>query len=91
MTEEVLRQLAMDSDSDMEPKNDDSLPDHGDDFVVESSNEAMLDEPVYFVHVCVCVKKSLESICLLNYPPFQQGCFFVTMTTAHSITQKQIL
>ena len=29
----------------MEPKNDDSLPDHGDDFVVESSNEAMLDEP----------------------------------------------
>ena len=52
MTEEVLRQLAMDSDSDMEPKNDDSLPDHGDDFVVESSNEAMLDEPVYF-----CMKK----------------------------------
>ena len=92
MTNSVLRQQAIDSNSYTEPEDNDFLPDSDDLFSLsESSDRDMSDEPVYFVHVCVCVKKSLESICLLNYPPFQQGCFFVTMTTAHSITQKQIL
>ena len=34
-----------DSDSDREPEDNDFLPD-GDDFVTESSGEAVLDEPV---------------------------------------------
>ena len=42
MTEEVLQELAEDSDSDVEPEDEDFLP-HGDDFVAESSNEAVLD------------------------------------------------
>ena len=41
MMEEVLRELVMDSNSDMEPEDDDFLPD-GDDFVTESSDETML-------------------------------------------------
>ena len=45
-TEEVLRELAMDSGSDMEPEDDDFLPD-GYDFVAESSGEAMLYKPVF--------------------------------------------
>ena len=35
----------MDSQSDMEPEDNDFLPD-GDDFVVKNSEEAVLDEPV---------------------------------------------
>ena len=49
--EEVLRELALDSDSDIEPDDDFCVcvcvPD-GDDFVAESSDEALLDEPAYF-------------------------------------------
>ena len=41
MMEEVLRELVMDSNSDMEPEDDDFLPD-GDDFVTGSSDETML-------------------------------------------------
>ena len=50
MTQVVLRELAMgsDSDMDMEPKDDDFQPD-GDASVAESSNEAELHEPVYFL------------------------------------------
>ena len=67
------------------------LPD-GDDFVAESSGQAMLDEPVFVRFY----QKGLDSVCLLNYPPFQHGrfllllfCFvFVTMTTVHLTTQK---
>ena len=42
MTEEVLQELAEDSDSDTEPEGEDFLP-HSDDFVVENSYEAVLD------------------------------------------------
>ena len=48
MTQEVLRELAMDSDSDMEPEDNVFLPDGG-EFVAESSNDAVLDEPVYLL------------------------------------------
>ena len=47
----ALRELAIDSDSDMEPE-DDFFPPDRDDFAAESSDEAVLDGPVYF-----CVKK----------------------------------
>ena len=72
ITEEVLQELAMDSDSDLEPEDDDVLPD-GDDFVTENSDEAVLDESVF---ICF-YEKGLESVCLLNYPSFQHGHFFV--------------
>ena len=45
MMEEVLGELAMDSESDMEPEGDDFWPDV-DDFVIRSSKEAVLNEPV---------------------------------------------
>ena len=45
MTEEVLQKLAIDSDSDMEPEDDDFWLD-GDDFVLKINYEAVLDEPV---------------------------------------------
>ena len=81
-TEEVLWELAMDSDRDMEPDDDDILP-NGDDFVAENSGEAMLEEPV-FVRFFFFFKRSGK--CLLNYPPFQHGNFFVTMTTTLLVT-----
>ena len=43
-TEEVLQEMAMDSDSDMEPAHDEILLDSDD--LAESSNEAVLNEPV---------------------------------------------
>ena len=48
MMKEVLWELAMDSQSDMVPEDNDFLPD-GDDFVVSNSDEAVLDEPVFFL------------------------------------------
>ena len=43
-------------------------------------------------HLCIYFHKiTLESLCLLTYPPFHHHCFIVTMTTAHSIAQKQNL
>ena len=51
MTEEVLQELAMDSDSDMELEHDEILPDS--DLVAESSNEAVLNEPVPCLQVMV--------------------------------------
>ena len=75
----------MDSQSDMESEDNDVLPD-SDDFVIKNSSEAMLDEPVVF---CCCCENGLESVCLINYPPFQLGRFFVTKTTAYSLLQKQ--
>ena len=46
----ALRELAIDSNSDKGPEDEDffSSPD-GDDFVAESSDEAALDETVYFL------------------------------------------
>ena len=73
----------MDSNCDLEPEDDDFLPD-GDYFVIENSGEAMLDEPVFVRFY----EKILEGVCLLNYLPSQHGHFFVTMTTAKLITQK---
>ena len=62
----------MDTDSDMEPEDDDFLPD-GYDFVAESSEEAALYEPVFVPFH----EKGLENVCLLNYPPSQHGrCFY---------------
>ena len=72
----------MDSDSDMSQKMMIFLPDC-DDFVAESSSEAVLDEPVYF-----CVKK-VWKVCLLTSPHFYCGCFFVTKTRSHSITHRK--
>ena len=49
---------AMGSVSDMEPEDDDFLPD-GDDFVAENSGEAVLDESVFLrFH-----EKGLERVC----------------------------
>ena len=60
------------------------LPD--DDFVTENSGEAVLDESVRFY------EKGLQSVFLLNYPPFSTWplfvCVVVTMTKAHLIPQK---
>ena len=44
--EEIFRELAMDSDSYMEPEDDDFSLD-GDDFITENGGEAVLDEPVF--------------------------------------------
>ena len=46
------------------------------DFVVKNRDEAVLDEPeVFWVFFCVCENRP-ESVCFLNYPPFQHGRFF---------------
>ena len=50
MMKVVLRELAMDSYSYMEPEDDDFLPD-GDDIVAENSDEDMSDEVV----PCICM------------------------------------
>lgn len=50
-TEEVLQEMAMDSDSDMEPAHDEILLDSDD--LAESSNEAVLNEPVPCLQVMV--------------------------------------
>ena len=50
MMKVVLRELAMDSYSYMEPEDDDFLPD-GDDFVAKSSDVDMSDELVLYTHV----------------------------------------
>ena len=47
---EVLRELAMDSNSDMEPGDESFLLD-GDDFIAKSSNGDMSDEPVPSVYI----------------------------------------
>ena len=69
---EVPQELALDDDSDMKPEDIDFLPD-GDDFVAQSSREAVLDEPVFVRFY----EKGLECVCLLYYPPFQHGCFLL--------------
>ena len=52
MTEEVIIELTMGSDSDMEPEEEDFLP-NGNDCVAGSCNETLLGEPAVFF----CVKK----------------------------------
>ena len=57
-TEEVVQELALDNDSDLEPEDNDFLPE-GDDFVL--SDEAVLDEPIgccCFVGKCLYTKFS---------------------------------
>ena len=95
MRKEVLQELALDNDSDMESEEDHFLPD---DFVTVVMKPRQKNQWFVCVHacacacVCVCVcEKGLENVCLLNYPPFQHGCSFVTMTIAHSITRCKLL
>ena len=94
-TEEVLQEMAMDSDSDMEPAHDEILPD-GDDLVAERSNEAVLNEPVPCLQVMVWEAEGMNmtwKTFVYKIPPWSLFCFcFVaTFTTVHSITQKQTL
>ena len=87
MTEGVLRELATDSKSDMEPEDYLFLL-VSDDFVTEKcwwrhvAWIHMMYEYIFFLN-------SLESLYLHTFPPFQQGCFTVTMTMVPSIKPKR--
>ena len=79
----------MDSDSDMEPEEDDCLPD-GDDFVLKSSDEAVLDEPVFVLFCFVCGKRFGKCL-FTELSPISTWPVFVTKTAAYSLSQKQTL
>ena len=64
MTKEVLWQLAVDSNKDMVPE--DFFFPGGEDFVTESIDGDLVYEPMLYTSW----KNSLESVPLLNYPPF---------------------
>ena len=85
MTNSVLRQQAIDSNSYTEPEDNDFLPDSDDFSLSESSDRDMSDEPVPYMYVI------LKSVWIQNYTPFSTRLQFVTMTTLHSCTQKQTL
>ena len=90
-TEEVLRELAMDSDSDMEPSDDEFLPET-DDFVAESSEDEMMIAPEPSTSSGGQRRgggqRKRQSNRTGPRSPFKDGRSFVTIATALKITQE---